>query len=107
VLRGVVAALTPGVASASAQAVTCGVSGPNRDPGGGTTTVGLNMQTGPYQDCANVVWLSAGTQVWYWCYDNNEYGNTWTYGRAIIGGRDYYGWVLDAKLDDGGSYWHC
>jgi len=94
-------------ASASVASATCGTSGPNLDDGGGKTTVGLNMQTGPYQDCPNVVWLPAGTQVWYWCYMPNDYNNTWTYGRAILNGHDYYGWVIDTKLDDNGSYAFC
>jgi hypothetical protein len=30
----------------------------------------------------------SATLVWYWCYVDDDYHNTWTYGRAIIGGHD-------------------
>jgi hypothetical protein len=98
---------TPGVA----EAVTCGQSWSNKDPGGGTGTGSAEspytvpLHSGMYGDCRVTSRVSTGIKLWYHCYRRNSYGNTWTHVR--IDGTDWKGWVWDEYLNDGGSYYPC
>lgn len=90
----------------AAPAVECtGWTYENNDNDGGELLVGAYLKVGPYAECGNVVWMPAGTDVWYWCYVTNEYYNTWSFVR--IAGTQTYGWVYDGHMDDGGSYQGC
>jgi hypothetical protein len=112
---GVVLALGFSAASAtavSAAPISCaGWVVDANGPGEGATIEGANMKVGPYATCGNVVYVPAGTYVYYWCYIVNDYGNTWTYAR--IRGTETKGWISDAHLplnQDGvsrGSLTHC
>jgi hypothetical protein len=94
-----------GSAASSAADQCTGNAFRNADDGDGLTTVGANLKVGPYASCNNVVWMPAGTHVYYWCYISNSYGNTWTYAR--IAGTQTHGWIVDGKLNDNGALARC
>jgi hypothetical protein len=95
----------PASASSSAAAVSCTRDYVNADEGSGTLTVGAHLKVGPYAECADIVWMPAGTLVRYWCYYENVYGNEWSFVR--IAGTQTHGWVYDGHLNNGGSTQAC
>ncbi len=77
----------------------------NPDPGSGHMVGSHWLHLGPYGECGAIAQPSSSVTLYYHCYVTNAYGNTWTHLR--IAGTNIEGWVSDADLDDGGSFYHC
>ena len=107
-VAGGVVLLNPGVA----EAVTCGQSWTNKDPGGGAGIVDpangytFPLHTGDYGDCRVTWWVSDGVRLDYDCFRANDKGNTWTHVRAHDD-PTVSGWAWDNYLNDGGSTYAC
>ncbi|WEV27710.1 hypothetical protein OYE22_22900 [Streptomyces sp. 71268] len=92
--------------SQAASAVTCtGWEYANYDDATGSVSKAGHMKVGPYAACDDVEYLAVATNVYYWCYAVNDYGNTWTYAR--IKGTSTQGWISDGSLTNGGSHYPC
>ena len=108
-IAGGLVLVTPGVA----EAVTCGQSWTNKDPGGGAGITipsegqyTFPLHTGIYGDCRVTHTVSTGVHLKYDCYRRNSYGNTWTH-LHLDGYPDVRGWAWDNYLNDGGSNYPC
>jgi hypothetical protein len=101
--------VTPGVA----EAVTCGQSWTDKDPGGGEgITIAsegqytVPLHTGIYGDCPVYATVSTGVHLKYDCYRVNSYGNTWTH-LHMDGYPQVRGWAWDHYLNNNGSNYPC
>jgi hypothetical protein len=80
--------VTPG----AAQAASCGSQAvTNADDGYIVLGEDADLQKAPYAACGTNIRAKAGTKIWSWCTVENDYGNTWLWGR--IAGTETYGWV--------------
>lgn len=95
------------VGSPASAAITCGstVSDKDSSTGGQWTLDSSPLRTGPYESCAAITTLGAGTNVNYFCFFENTYGNTWTYVK--VKGQNLYGWIFDDHLYSNGSPVRC
>lgn len=74
------------------------LSFPYNGEGAGRMTGTYNLKVAPYASCGNVARLTTGTVVYYQCFYNNSYGNTWWYVR--VQGTQTYGWMSWDNLED-------
>jgi uncharacterized protein YraI len=90
--------------AAPASAVSCGISGPNRDGSSyvrQTAGVSANMRSGPSTACGITGYADNRDLLNYYCYLFNDSGNTWTYLKNETDGT--YGWVSDSLLPNYGA----
>jgi hypothetical protein len=76
----------------------------------GAGSLGLALRTGPHTGCGLIRRLPNGSGVDLHCFvhGDNVFGlDTWSYVRYNPGGQDWFGWVSDYYLQDGGSFFHC
>ncbi|MFI7273253.1 SH3 domain-containing protein [Streptomyces sp. NPDC049879] len=65
------------------------------------------LREGVNAECSNLRTVVGGDTIYYHCYAVNSAGNTWTHVRVRSQGADYYGWIYDGNLANGGSTKHC
>jgi hypothetical protein len=76
----------------AAAGVSCGSQAvTNADDGYIILGEDANLQKAPYAECGTYHRAKAGTKIWSWCTVENDYDNTWLWGR--IDGTETYGWV--------------
>ncbi|GAA3447676.1 hypothetical protein [Planomonospora venezuelensis] len=80
-----------GAATAQAAAPNCSVKHNENGEGAAWLNKGVNLKTGPYSGCGNVTWAAKDTYVYFLCWYDNSYGNTWWYVR--IKGTSTHGWT--------------
>jgi hypothetical protein len=74
-------------------AVSCGSQAvTNADDGYIILGEAANLQKAPYAECGTYARANAGTKIWSWCLADNDYDNTWLWGR--IDGTETYGWIF-------------
>lgn len=96
-----------GLSATSAEAVSCkGASVvQNNSSGYGYFKKKTPVRVFPYAKCAGKN-FKKGTKFYYWCYDTNDYGNKWIWGR--VAGTDYTGWVYAPNVPKKkGTLRHC
>jgi len=77
---------------AGAAAAGCGSqSVTNADDGYLILGESANLQKAPYAACGTYATAPANTKIWSWCAVENDYGNTWIWGR--IDGTQTTGWI--------------
>ena len=79
-------------AAAAAAAASCGSQAvTNADDGYLILGETANLQKAPYAACGTYATAPAGTKIWSWCAVENDYDNTWLWGR--IDGTQTHGWM--------------
>ncbi|HLL67157.1 MAG TPA: hypothetical protein VK453_15850 [Micromonosporaceae bacterium] len=84
--------LAIGAPAQAASTVAC-TSQPVQNADDGYIVLGsdANLRKAPYGACGVVTLAKANTKIWTWCTVENDYGNTWIWGR--IDGTQTQGWM--------------
>jgi hypothetical protein len=91
-VAGVVTGQSPANAGTITTKASCGSQAvANWDDGYIVLGEDANMQKAPYAECGTNYRAKTGTKIWSWCTVENDYGNTWLWGR--VDGTETYGWV--------------
>lgn len=69
----------------------------NNSDGYGTLKGSTPVRTAPYEKCPSKSYKS-GSRFYYWCYENNDYGNKWIFGRIAGTSKGDAGWVYAPNI---------
>ena len=71
---------------------------------------GLARRIGPHTYCAVLSYIPNGSYLDMWCWDYGDNINgvsTWSWVRYYRSGTNYYGYVSDYYLSNGGAWVRC
>lgn len=89
-LGGTLVGLTASSASAAGDCNTYTIV-VNNSAGSGKLRWNAPLRPMPYEACGSHGTFAKGSKIWYWCYEYNNYGNMWIFGR--LDGTQTKGWI--------------